>query len=769
MGSEGRTRLALAALLGTTIAAYIQVMRPGNYAGPVLLGMALAGGLAVAARRLGLGTPVSAIVSALALLTYLGLVFAAEQTAYGLPTPASAAALARAVVRAYDFVELDFAPVPVRPGYVVMLVTGLWGATALGEIATFRWRRPLLASIGPIALFSIAVVVGTGTFVPVLVVLFLAALLTFWGFESVHRLRSWGRWVSTWPGRSDDEPTSVVGAVGRKMAASTIALALVSPFVLPALGDGALAWRSGIGGGTGDGTGGGGGTSIDPLVSIASTLTGRSEQELFRVEVFAGAAAVSRWHLWTLTSFDGTQWEPALDPTHKPIGGDVGSYQPVGAPLARLDYRVEISNLIGERMPIAYDASMIETNEQADQDDVLVNPDTGDVAFARELEDDLAYGVTSEVPSPTEEQLRAAGVGRYGVEPVYRELPPDAVTEDVQRLLRRWTRGAETSFDKLVAVQERLRRFTYSADPGLVDTTADGVTTDYLTEFLLDGRIGFCQQFATAFAVLSRELGYPTRVVVGFMPGLRQQADDGEGSVYVVRGSDAHAWPEVYFRGIGWVPFEPTPRPDQLDAVPDYTVLGDGAGATPASGDPASLRNRASQLAERAGAAGGAPPRADAPARDESPAEWERRFARLLTIVALGAIAFLAAVPALKRWATRRRYARARDAREAVAAAFADFEQAAADLATPRARSETATAYAARVARAATLSESAGRRLAALYDAALYARSDMRDERAREARALAKQLKDGLWAQASWWSRGARLFSTRGLALPGRS
>ncbi|HEX2050444.1 MAG TPA: DUF3488 and transglutaminase-like domain-containing protein [Actinomycetota bacterium] len=765
MGSEGRTRLALAALLGTTIAAYMQVMRPDDYAGPVLLGMAIAGALAVGARRLGLGTPLSALLSALALLTYVGLVFAGDHTAYGLPTPAAVAAIARSIVRAYDFVEIDFAPVPVRPGYVVMLVTGLWGATALGEIATFRWRRPLLASIAPIALFSIAVVVGTGTFVPVLVVLFLAALMTFWAFESLHRLRSWGRWVSTWPGRRDDEPTSIVGVVGRRMAASTIALALASPFVLPALGEGALAWRSGIGGGPGASSGGpGDGTTIDPLVSIASTLTGRSEEELFRVET--SASTVPRWHLWTLTEFDGERWKPAPDPTDNPSSEEVDVYQPSGAPVERLEYRVELSKLVGERMPVAFKPSSLKMNELADQADVRVDTVTGDVAFARELEDDLAYDVVSDVPVPTEDVLRKADVGLDAAGDEYVSLPPGAVDERVERLLERWTARAETPFEKLVAIQERLWRFTYNADPGIVETTADGVGINYLTKFLLDTKMGFCQQFATAFAVLSRHLGYPTRVVVGFMPGLRQSTDDGGKAVYVVRGSDAHAWPEVYFRNVGWVPFEPTPRPD---AVPEYTqpdVPGDGLAG---GGDAASQRNRASQLAERAGAAGGGPGAGDGRDARAREAEWERRFARLLTIVALGVLAFLAGVPALKGWRVRRRYARARDAREAIAAAFEDFEQAAADLATPRSRAETATAYATRVTRAAKLSEDAGRRLASLYDAALYAPSELRDERAREARSLVKQLKDGLWSQASWWSRGTRVFSTRGLASPGRS
>jgi len=74
---------------------------------------------------------------------------------------------------------------------------------------------------------------------------------------------------------------------------------------------------------------------------------------------------------------------------------------------------------------------------------------------------------------------------------------------------------------------------------------------------------GTSEQFATAFAVLARATGLPTRVVVGFRPGQRQA--DG---TWLVRGRDALAWPEVYFTGQGWVPFDPTPTAVQDESGP---------------------------------------------------------------------------------------------------------------------------------------------------------------------------------------------------------
>lgn len=83
-----------------------------------------------------------------------------------------------------------------------------------------------------------------------------------------------------------------------------------------------------------------------------------------------------------------------------------------------------------------------------------------------------------------------------------------------------------------------------------------------MAEFLAVRR-GFCQQFATMFALAARSLGLPTRVVVGFTPGeiLPEGAAEqgGDGTTYAVYGRQAHSWPEVLFDGVGWISFEPTP------------------------------------------------------------------------------------------------------------------------------------------------------------------------------------------------------------------
>src|SRR6185437_4819598 len=87
---------------------------------------------------------------------------------------------------------------------------------------------------------------------------------------------------------------------------------------------------------------------------------------------------------------------------------------------------------------------------------------------------------------------------------------------------------------------------------------------DAVSSFLASKR-GYCVQFSSAMAVMARLLGIPARIGVGFLPGTHQ----ANGS-YTVSLNDAHAWPEIYFTGVGWVRFEPTPA-IRSGLAPSYT------------------------------------------------------------------------------------------------------------------------------------------------------------------------------------------------------
>ena len=117
-----------------------------------------------------------------------------------------------------------------------------------------------------------------------------------------------------------------------------------------------------------------------------------------------------------------------------------------------------------------------------------------------------------------------------------------------------------------MAIQRYLRsaEFTYSLQSpvqGGYDGNGLSVLADFLTQ-----KSGYCIHFASAMAVMARLEGIPSRIAVGYAPGRPTGATvsvAGQGALpeYEVDARDAHAWPELYFQGLGWVPFEPTPVP----------------------------------------------------------------------------------------------------------------------------------------------------------------------------------------------------------------
>jgi transglutaminase-like putative cysteine protease len=772
MGSEARARLGLAGVLLVTLLSFNQLFGRGNYVGPVLLGILLAVGFVMIFRRLGLGALITLAASGAGLVWYVTFLFAAERTFFGFPTPTAIAAVGRAAGRAYGFSQIDYAPVPVRPGYVILLVAGMWMAATFAELAAFRWKRPLLAVLPGVALFSVTMIVGTGRGAPLLVPLFLVALLLFWGFESSHRIRSWGRWVGAWSADRAPEPDAVTGSLARRMGAACVAAALVAPIFLPALGDGLLAWRNEVGGGLG--TEGKGGGRIDPLVSIAPSLVNQSDLVLFRVR----SERRSYWRLVALPHYDGETWSPPTeDEELTPASGILDGFDddpwiPVKRARDRVEQEIRIVGLQGRHLPGAVQPVEVDMLGSGREEDLRVHPLTGDLRLEGELRSELSYRVESVAPSPTFRELQHARPGR--IDPVFTTRPD--LDPRVENLRDRWIEGYTTPYEQLVAIQDAFRSgdYTYSI-PAPDQIARDQETSaDLLTRFLLDTRTGYCQQFAAAFAALSRSLGYPTRVVVGFLPG---QPEGGD--TYVVRGTDAHAWPEVYFEDYGWVRFEPTPRIDRPPIVPEYTfvpasggVLGNDGGVGrggAGEGEGASDARRLNEpgvggsIARQENRPAGAPA---SPATQEEDIRWERTFRNLALVLVALAVLCLGAVPALKARRVRRLYRDARDPRSVAAAAFLEFMYEAGELAAPRGPAESARAYARRIARMKELSESSTLQLASLHDRAVYsAPGGEVDE--REARSIVRDLRAALWHKASWWERGMRLFSPRSLVRPG--
>lgn len=284
-----------------------------------------------------------------------------------------------------------------------------------------------------------------------------------------------------------------------------------------------------------------------PLVDIRSRLTNQGVRELFVVQADADAY----WRSSALPQFDGTIWglpERSLDDTD----GDLQTALPGSVQIRQ---SITIAALGGSFVPAAADPIQAGGSE-----DLRFNADTASLI---KLGDGLVTGdqfeVVSAAPRYSAAQLSTATSTDPG-DPIYFELPsnfPPSIAETTRAVIGE---GA-TPYEAARRLQDWMQsEFTYSLE------VQEGHGNNAIETFLRD-RVGYCEQFAGSYAAMMRSVGYPARVAVGFTPGI----DDGTGR-YSVRGRNAHAWPEVWFDGLGWVPFEPTPGRGAPGAA-DYTGL----------------------------------------------------------------------------------------------------------------------------------------------------------------------------------------------------
>lgn len=183
------------------------------------------------------------------------------------------------------------------------------------------------------------------------------------------------------------------------------------------------------------------------------------------------------------------------------------------------------------------------------------------------------YEAVGYVSSATVADLRAA--------PFPRDVPTDqrdaaypsslasylsttGVSPDVAAKAREAAAGTTTMYDAAVALENYLRTFTYSLDNPDPPAGQDAVA------FFLQTKRGFCTDFASAMALMGRSLGMPTRIAVGFADGTY----DDHAKAYIVKGTQAHVWTQVYFAGWGWINFEPT------QSFPNFSRAVESAGAT---------------------------------------------------------------------------------------------------------------------------------------------------------------------------------------------
>lgn len=765
--SAGRQRLvALAAVAGLAAATGFAFGRVFLDRTPTreLIAAALASVLiaGLCERR---GLTIALLASATGLALALTWIVFPHTAWYGLPTLRTLRATGRALEIVAEQVRVQVAPTPPLAPLMLAAVTASWTAAFSTHALAIRAGSPLLAVLPSVALVGFADTVLEDGARPVYAIAFLVAALAVVFVDGLRRVRQWG---PIWSSLRNPRLSRVASRAARQVAMLAIVAAVLVPGLLPGFRSEALVDFS---------TSGDDGIRLDPFVSIHSQLEQSEEIDLFTVTSSAGAAY---WRLYALDRFDGATWSSSdPDATQGQVQVLLGTPArlPVSTPVPEssepLAQHYRILQEIGDPwLPMASVAQSI----TLPSGDIRYNVDLGSAVLDGGLEQGLEYDVQSLILSPDPEELDlvrfdpTADFGRY-------TFVPENVDPGVLEIARRWTDGETSPYRQVLAIQRHFTdgSFVYDQD---VKPEAD---SDALLRFLIEDRRGFCQQFATAMAVLVRELGYPARVAVGYRSGTP------DGDTYVVQNRDAHAWVEVYFPGVGWLTFEPTPsRPSPLAEPGSYlnpTLPGpDGANGevgadqangglggdadctTPGGGQlPGQLQNadpRAcnSNRPERGGFGADLPPGfLGTGSSDPLVLEDEGGYSIPYRWIFLGlgavAVLLLIVVP-IAKWASRRRMVRrSLEPRARVLAAYRVFDGSAADLGLGRRDGETLEEHRVRVSAAVALSDGHLARFAGAVEHAAYAPASVSRADADEAVHDAKTAIADLRRDAGWIRR----------------
>ncbi|HEY5906121.1 MAG TPA: DUF3488 and transglutaminase-like domain-containing protein [Actinomycetota bacterium] len=688
------------------------------------------------------------IASAAGLAMAIGLLVFPETTWFGLPTLETLRVSLDAAARVGEQARVQVAPSPPLAPLMLAGIAGVWAAVFAAHSLAFRAGSPLLALLPPIALVGFADSVLEDVIRPIFGLLFLVAASALLFADGLRRVQGWGP-VWTSPGRVARLDVAA-GRGARRVAAAAVMVAAVAPIVLPGFGSKGVIDLSSADDDR---------VRIDPLVSVQESLQRDEILPVFDVEADVGRY----WRMVALPNFDGQRWSHDPAPTTLAIEPDamLATTTPLAAPGETTEVTfTAASELTDPWLPLPYPPR----STDAQLDGMRWDPEGGSVLIDGGVGAGVTYTAVADVVQPTPQELRADTIPATSETVRYTQYPVDLPPE-IAATAAAWTRGASSPYDRIIAIQDRFTGGDFEYDDTVPGSTSDRAMVD----FLLEDRAGFCQQFASTMGAMLRTLGIPTRLAMGFTPG---EAKGSSGRLSVTT-ENAHVWVEVFFPSFGWVPFEPTPNRQNVEAYPyldpdgstpcvnpDGSPCGpEGQGGPDAVGGSESAANSTNVregvppglLGPRSGGGGPIDPVGVA-AVAVDPGPVTARNAVLAGLVAAGVA--LALVPPVRAWRRRRRLRHAGPAaRSVVLATYDVFTDRAAELGHPRAPGQTLEEYRRAVAGEARLGGDDLDRLTAVATLAAYGGDDLDREHAETVRLATDSVVRAMRREAGWTQR----------------
>jgi transglutaminase-like putative cysteine protease len=472
------------------------------------------------------------------------LTFGADTAFVGLiPTAGTFGRVSDLSSAAADSIARQAIPADATPGILFLVCSAIAAIALLMDAVAIWWRVPALAGIPLLIVIAVPSFVESNLADPFFFELTAVAYL----FIIRNRMR-----------RIQPGVALAVGAIA-------VLGALVIPVALPPV----------IPGGS-NGTGPAVLVeNINPIINLGDDL--RRQAPVSALSYTTNSDTGQYLRLTTLENFAGKEWAPA-DPRRLPrnrvssIGAAPGLTSAIET--AKVKTTITVGNTSGRWLPVPYPPTSITglVGQWSWEPEALA------VSTVSSNMQGQKYAVRSLTVEPSQQQLEAAP--RSPNSPL--AVVPKGLDPIVAATAKKVVGLAATDFDKALALQDWFRggTFTYSLHtPAL--SGFDGSGLDVIVPFL-QSKSGYCVHFATAMAVMARTLGIPSRIAVGFLPGKETHPEGPQTTVYEVTSNDLHSWPELYFKGVGWVRFEPTPSKGFEPNFPDAPSSVPTAGSTDA-------------------------------------------------------------------------------------------------------------------------------------------------------------------------------------------
>ncbi|GMQ93084.1 MAG: DUF3488 and transglutaminase-like domain-containing protein [Acidimicrobiia bacterium] len=653
------------------------------------------------------------VVNAGAFVILTGLIVAPETLLVILPTGETWTVVFDELGRAFEIIQRSVEPVRPVPGLVLLISLLFW---TLGFLLTagLLKDRPFVAVLTPlIVAVQFSIIDRKPKSFAHLAMFILVVAFSLIAIRADERDRGTGRLQRVnASGPPTRRPTPAIGVlITGTVVAGLLAVSLLGDAV-PS--DGFVTWRSAAG--YSDGYSGS--TSYNPFVDIKAGLISQTDNPLFTANIEGVDPSTVRFRTVTLDVYENGRWatdrvhlfplddEPWIDPAQEYRGETVS-----------VKVAITIQNLAQPWMPAPITPTATVAGTEGDGRSMRVRRLDGSLFLPGDVTyEGMVYTVEANIPTYTAETLsRLARTESGELSPLFRaaenageKIPrleeanemvelenfeywtdiPDNLGSGVVVEARRQTKGLSTNFEKALALEYYFRSsgsFIYNTEVPSQWITGD--VSDWLTDAENPyARNGYCEQFATAMALMGRALGIPSRVVLGFTPG-----DALNDTLVQVRDKNAHAWVEMWVPTYGWMSFDPTPRSgyaaptanesladilefspyDYVEAIPPSQLVDDsGGGIGPDAGRFEAREEQDSTFVPGGGGEGEDIAGPDLPRW----ATW---------ILAMGAAAgvLVALVPITKWFRRRRRLARLK--KGDITAAWQDITERLVDLGEP--------------------------------------------------------------------------------------